>query len=66
MKICRFNLADDIIDTVVCREIWKISDDQNISSEAEKRSMFASNLCKIYLEFSGELIFGYVKTNWVG
>ncbi len=61
MSLCRFNLADEIEDTIVCRELWKIPPDADVHLEANKRADFGSELCLDFINFVGEVAFRYTK-----
>ncbi|MBI5521607.1 MAG: hypothetical protein HY910_03175 [Desulfarculus sp.] len=56
----RFGLADDIVDNIVCRQIWKIPESANLQEEANKRADFGSKLCLAFLGFSSEFITNYI------
>jgi len=54
-----FNLADDVIDTLVCRQIWKIRDSfsgEDLEKEADQNLTFIRSLCKKFVCFSKEFI----------
>ena len=57
----RFELADQIVDSIVCRQIWKIPKDADLRQEADKCADFGSDLCKALLVFSGEFVFRYIQ-----
>lgn len=58
----RFNVADDIIDTVVCRFLWKLTaNDDSLKQQADEASDFGSDLCRAYVNFCSEFIFRYIK-----
>lgn len=57
----RFNVADDIVDTVVCGFLWKIEGDQDLQEKADEASDFGSELCKAFINFCSEFIFRYMK-----
>jgi len=61
INLWRFNFADDIVDTLVCREIWKINAGENLRIEADKHLDFSFDLCKDFLNFCGEFIFQYIR-----
>jgi len=58
----RFKVADHVVDSIVCRQIWKIPRDANLREEADRMAMFAHGVCVAFLEFSGEFIFRYLKS----
>jgi hypothetical protein len=57
----RFNVADDIIDTVVCRFLWKLEGDDDLQKKADETSDFGSDLCKSFINFCSEFIFRYMQ-----
>lgn len=61
ISLSRFDLADDIVDSIVCRHIWKIPRSANLRQEADRISDFASDLCKSLLNFGGEFVYRYIK-----
>jgi len=61
ISLLRFELADDIIDSIICREIWKIPRSADLRQEADRISDFGSDLCKSLLDFGGEFIFRYIQ-----
>lgn len=61
----RFEIADDIADSIVCRNIWKVEhiddyDDEFIRNEVDKHAEFGMKLCKLLFDFSGEFIEKYI------
>jgi hypothetical protein len=61
ISLWRLHLADDILDSIVCRHIWRIPRTTNLRQEADKIADFGGNLCVAFLDFSGEYIFRFVK-----
>jgi len=61
MSLWRFNIADEIEDTIVCRELWKIPLDEDLHAEVNKRVDFGSKLCIDFLNFVGVVAFRYTK-----
>jgi hypothetical protein len=61
INLIRFELADDIIDTIVCRQIWGIPRQSNLREEADRHAKFGSDLCKSFLVFSDEFILRYIE-----
>lgn len=57
----RFNIADDIHDTIVCRQIWQIPEGANIREEANKFADFGHEVCVCFLEFAYEIICRYLQ-----
>jgi hypothetical protein len=61
INLWRFHLADDILDSIVCRHIWKIPRTANSRQEADNIADFGGDLCVAFLDFSWEYIFRFVK-----
>lgn len=61
ISLWRFELADDIVDSVVCRQIWKIPRNADLRKEADLKADYGSKLCQSFLNFSGEFIFRFIK-----
>jgi len=61
----RFNVADDVIDTLICRFLWKIDDNADLRKEADDASDFGSELCRSFINFCSEFIFIYVKEHGI-
>lgn len=61
ISLWRFELSDDILDSVICRHIWKIPRSADLRQEADRICDFVSNLCVSFLDFCGEFIFSYIQ-----
>jgi len=61
ISLWRFDLSDDIVDSIICRYIWKIPRGADLRKQADEISDFGSNLCKSFLDFCGEFIFSYIQ-----
>ncbi len=61
ISLWRFNLSDEIVDSLICRQLWKIPREENLREKADEISDFGSNLCVSFLDFCGEYIFSYIK-----
>lgn len=63
----RYNLADWILDTIVCRNIFGIPytvvDLQKNRKELDKILMFGSEIVKSFIGFGGEFIHNYTESN---
>ena len=57
----RMTAADEIIDTIVCRQIWKIPDDVDLMEEANKFADYGFNVFCDFTDFSSDLIFRYIE-----
>jgi len=61
VSLWRFEIADDILDSIVCRNIWKIPRDADLQQEANQCSDFGSDLCRSLLDFAGEFIIRFIQ-----
>lgn len=61
ISLSRFELADDIVDSIVCRQICKIPRTADLRQEIDKIMVWTSDLAKSLIEFSGEFIYKYVQ-----
>jgi len=65
ISLWRFELADDIVDSMVCRQIWKIPRNADLRQKADLNADYGSDLCQAFLNFCGEFIFRYIKEHAV-
>lgn len=65
ISLHRFHLADDILDTIVCRYIWEIPRNVNLLQEANKISDYGSDLCLSVLVFGGDYINRFIREHAV-
>lgn len=61
MNLWRFNVADEVEDSIVCRELWKIPPNEDSVIEANKRADFGSDLCRDFIDFVGGVAFRYAR-----
>lgn len=61
ISLWRFELSDDIVDSIVCRQIMKIPKDADLRKQADEYADFGSNLCISFLDFCGEFVFSYIQ-----
>ena len=61
INLWRCTAADDIVDTIACREIWNIPLDADVRAEANRCAEFGSDLCKAFVEFCSEFIWQYIR-----
>jgi len=61
ISLWRFNLADDIVDSIICRHIWKIPRKADLRKQADEIADFGSSLCVSFLHFCEEFIFSYIQ-----
>jgi hypothetical protein len=57
----RYHIADDLINQIICRQIWKIPQNAILIDEANKMSIFAQHLCRDYQIFCSGFIIQYLK-----
>ena len=55
-----FELADEILDRIVVREIWKIPEPADLRTEADKTAMWIYDILLAFIDFCGEFIWKYV------
>ena len=60
IDLWRFNVADDIEDTIICRELWRIPAEANLRREADRRADFGAGACRDLLRLTGELASRYL------
>jgi hypothetical protein len=56
-----FKVADDIVDSIIVRQIWKISKNADARVEADKVLVQLHKIFLSFLDFSGEFIWNYFK-----
>ena len=63
----RYDIADQVVDTIVCRNIfgipYTVADLQKDRKELDKILMFGSEIAKNFIGFSGEFLHNYVEKN---
>ncbi len=52
----RFGIADDVIDSIVCRKLWKIPREADLRAEADKIVNELSTLAVAFLDFAANLV----------
>lgn len=65
LSLYRFELADDIIDSIVCRQIFDVQESADLRSAVDKILDFGSNLCKALVTFGNELVTRFVRVHAV-
>jgi hypothetical protein len=55
-----FQLADEILDRIVVREIWKIPEPVDLRSEADKMALWIHEIMLAFVDFCGEFIWSYI------
>lgn len=56
-----FKVADDIVDSIITRQIWNISRKADARIEADKKLDRAFEIAMWFLDFSGAFIFKYLE-----
>ncbi|MDQ7837126.1 MAG: hypothetical protein RDU59_01345 [Thermodesulfobacteriota bacterium] len=57
-----FKVADDVVDSIVVRQIWKIPRSADLRVEADKIANRVHQIFLWFVDFSGEFIWRYCKT----
>jgi len=57
----RFTIADDVVDSIVCREIWKIPESGDLRAEADTAADYGHQILVDFGDFSAELVARYVR-----
>ncbi len=61
ISLWHFGVADDIEDSIVCRQLWDIPRNVDLRTEADRIADFGSDLCRDFLDFCGELTFRFLR-----
>jgi hypothetical protein len=59
----RFQVADDLVDTLVCHHIWGIAPGADAGIEADQVANFGFTICKTLVDFAVTLITRYIEKN---
>jgi hypothetical protein len=59
-----FELADRVVDEVVCRQIWNISENADQSAEADKVIDTIHEVFLVFMDFAGEFIWRYASADY--
>src|SRR5258706_3854971 len=57
----RFKAGDDVIDSIVCREIWKIPEDTDLQIAADAAADYGHTIFMDFAEFASDLVTRYVR-----
>ncbi len=57
----RFKVADDVVDSIVCRDIWKIPDGADLRAEADAAADYGHAIFLDFADLCAELIPRYVR-----
>lgn len=61
ISLFRFEVSDDIVDSMVCRYICNIPRNADIRKEIDEIMVWASDIGKSLLDFGGEFIYKYIQ-----
>jgi hypothetical protein len=61
ISLSRFEVSDDIVDSIICRQICKIPRQADLGKEIDEIMVWASDIGKSFLDFSGEFIYRYIQ-----
>jgi hypothetical protein len=61
INLFRFELSDDIADSIICRHICKIPRTADLRKEIDEIMAWASDIGKSLLDFGGEFIHRYIE-----
>lgn len=56
-----FKIADDVVDSIVIRQIWNIPTDADLRLEADKISDYVHQIFLWFMDFAGEFIWKYCE-----
>lgn len=59
-----FELADRVVDEIVCRQIWKIPENADQSAEADKVIDKVYEVFLLFMDFAGEFIWRYASSEY--
>jgi hypothetical protein len=57
-----FRVADDVVDSIVVRQIWKIPRDADLRTEADRIADEVYHIFLLFLDFAGEFIWRYCES----
>jgi len=60
ISLFRFELSDDIVDSIVCREICKVPRNADLRKEIDDIMDWASDKAMALIDFAGEFIYKYI------
>ena len=61
----RFQIADDLVNTLVCHHVWGIAPGTDTQIEADQIARFGFRTYKIFLDFAGTFIMRYIEKNTI-
>lgn len=57
----RLTAADDVVDSIVCRQIWNIPEDADLRAEADLAADYGHKIFVIFVDFASEFVMRYVR-----
>ena len=57
----RFSAGDDVVDSIVVREIWKVPRSADLGTAVDEVVIKVNNISICFLDFSGEFIWSYCE-----
>ena len=57
----RFTIADNVVDTVVCRQIWNIPEGADLRAEADVAADYGHEIFAAFADFAAEFVTKYVR-----
>ena len=61
LHLCHFKVADDVVDSIITRQIWNISREVDAQIEADKIADFVFQIAMWFLDFSSVFIWEYLE-----
>lgn len=61
----RFEFGDDILDSIVCRQLWNIPRTSDLRAEADGIAMWCGQKCLEYLQFGEDFVPRFLRENSV-
>jgi hypothetical protein len=57
----RLTIADDVVDTIVCRQIWNIPEEADLRTEADAAADYGHEIFVAFADFAAEFVTKYVR-----
>ena len=61
ISLWRFNMADDIVDSIICRDLWNIPRTADLRLEADRIIDYCHTICVDFMDFSSEFAVQYAR-----
>jgi len=58
---CRFEFADDLLDTVVCRKLWEIPLDKDVHAEADRIADWCFQKSVLFFDFGEDFVCRFLR-----